>query len=831
MVRFYQSLKGKMIAVVVLIMVPIIVLSLLFLKKYHADVKRIEEKVSDALASTNIASKALLTVEKSSSSFSSLLLDYEKGDLKHLKEEYNNFIENENDFTMYAQILMWGTEDHRFHGHEKGKAYQRWLNTEMSQILKINSVEEVERQLAGQALLYFKVFYYHYLKSYEEILKSVEDRVSGNIKLNSLSEKKAFEEYRISQKYQKYTMQALEKFITYKVRYSDYQKNVILKKLNQQIEMMSILMISLMLAMLIGMWLLVSYYFVNPVYALMQKINDYKGGKLERLHVPVHTKDEIGALAHSFNLLADSLEKSTVSKKFVEDIFRAMPGMMVVIDENGKIIKVNESLCHSIQYEEMDLLDKRYDLVLSKGFKDVFDILKNGGFVQNFESIIMRKNGEDVPAVFYGRVLKNESDEIFGYVTIALDVKETKKLEREKNLIQKQLIQSQKMEAVGVLAGGIAHDFNNIIGGILGYASMIQKDYSGDSHLQKSISVIIKTAERAAELTKQLLGFARKGRYETVPIDLNHLLKDSSALLTKTINKQDLDIQIKCDQDLRLVNGDTNQIFQVLVNLGLNASDAIEGYGKIIFETKNDVAEDPFFKKRKKLNPENYVRFSVCDTGRGIPDEYIDKIFEPFFTTKDVGEGTGLGLSMIEGIVKNHGGEIYVESGLGEGTTFYIYFPIAKDQSTIPVKEEHLAVENISLENKTILIVDDENIMRDLASDIVISVGGKVVTAKNGLEAVNKYSEDPKHIDLVIMDIMMPQMDGIEAFQLISKVSQDVPFLFSSGFVENSEIKEFVGKTRVEFIRKPFKSDALLEKVFSLLKKKATTPMSGENLH
>lgn len=385
---------------------------------------------------------------------------------------------------------------------------------------------------------------------------------------------------------------------------------------------------------------------------------------------------------------------------------------------------------------------------------------------------------------------------------------------------QEQLVQSQKLEALGKLAGGIAHDFNNLLGAILGYANLLKNEFSTNPPIYKKLSIIEMSAQRGAELTRQLLGFARKGQYEKKKIDLNQSIQETCQLLSRSLDKN-INIQTEFESSLWPIEGDGTQIQQVLMNLGVNARDAMPYGGDLMLSSRNIIADKAYCQSHKKLKPGNYVRISISDTGLGISKEIQDKIFDPFFTTKPVGKGTGLGLSMVYGIMGNHNGVISVYSELNQGTIFHLYFPAMegaaadqKNDSEIHEQDDfHKRLrEERCLEGKKFLIVDDEKNIRELVGDILRSYGAIVSYSTNGEEAI-KEIEDGKRVDQVILDVIMPKMDGIQAFFKMRMMNPELPVLFCSGYSENSEMTELRRINHVDFIQKPFCEDSLLKKI------------------
>ncbi len=384
------------------------------------------------------------------------------------------------------------------------------------------------------------------------------------------------------------------------------------------------------------------------------------------------------------------------------------------------------------------------------------------------------------------------------------DITQLKNLEEERRKLSELLQESQKLEAVGTLAGGIAHDFNNILTGILGHASLLKIRTKDNPENYRSALTIEGAAERAAELTGQLLGFARKGKHRIQPVDINKTIADVVRLLERTIDKG-ISIQQIFASGEPIVKGDPGQMQQVLMNLALNACDAMPESGKLTFQTEIVPADEKFDLKNSKVSG-RYLKISVSDTGQGIQSDHLNHIFEPFFTTKEQGKGTGMGLAMVYGIVQNHGGHIDVSSEVGVGTTFRIYLPL----------EEGLKVEKLVLPADTnqtgsgrILLIDDESLIRDIASEILRSLGYQVSTAVDGEDAVRMYREDSQKFDLVIIDMMMPNLNGRDCFRELKKIKPQIKAILSSGYSLEGRAQEILDEGVIGFIQKPYTVDRL----------------------
>ena len=375
-----------------------------------------------------------------------------------------------------------------------------------------------------------------------------------------------------------------------------------------------------------------------------------------------------------------------------------------------------------------------------------------------------------------------------------------------------QLHQAQRMESIGTLAGGIAHDFNNLLMGIQGNASVMMLDLTPDDALYENIKSIQRCVKSGSNLTKQLLGFARGGKYVVKPTYMNEVLKRTAHIFGRT--RKEIKIHRRFKKDIWIVNVDVGQIEQVLLNLYVNAWQAMPDGGDLHLETDNVYLDKAYvFAKPFDVKPGRYVRISITDTGIGMDDSVQQRIFEPFFTTKAIGQGTGLGLASAYGIVKNHGGIITCYSAIGIGTTFNVYLPAyAKEgaETFHPIQESLKGSE-------TVLLVDDEKVIVEVAKKMMESLGYRVLTARSGREAIAIYEKKHGSIDLVILDMIMPYLSGKEVFDRLKKKDPQVKVLLASGYSLKGQAQEIMNSGCRGFIQKPFDTAELSKKIREVL--------------
>jgi PAS domain S-box-containing protein len=389
----------------------------------------------------------------------------------------------------------------------------------------------------------------------------------------------------------------------------------------------------------------------------------------------------------------------------------------------------------------------------------------------------------------------------------------------ERKLLQQQLLQSQKMEAIGQLAGGIAHDFNNLLTVINGYASLTLAGDDTPEHLRKPLLQIQAAGERAANLTRQLLVFSRKQTMQFKPVDINHTIEESTRMLSRMVGEQ-IELSLNLGSSLPQIEADTSMIEQILMNLVVNARDAMPQGGRLVISTELKEISVTEAKAIPGTRAGRFVQLSVADTGSGIAPEIISKIFEPFFTTKGIGQGTGLGLAMVFGIVENHHGWIHTESRLGEGTTFRIYLP-----TILPARSESRGArveDAIGRGTETILLVEDDDAVRELTLSVLQAYGYRVLTASTGAEGFEVWKQNRNDVRLLLTDMVMPDgMSGLELAKLLRAADPNLKVICMSGYNQETIDSESSSAGSIEFLQKPCPPRALARMVRSTLDAKS----------
>jgi len=391
------------------------------------------------------------------------------------------------------------------------------------------------------------------------------------------------------------------------------------------------------------------------------------------------------------------------------------------------------------------------------------------------------------------------------------DPESTEEVLKEK---QEQLLQAQKMEAIGRLAGGVAHDFNNLIGAITGYTDILRDSLSPHDPLQGDIQQIKSACRQASKLTKQLLAFGRKQPSKPRVIDLNDLVNEMLKMIQRVIG-EDIHVETKLESNLGAIKVDDNQLQQVLMNLAINARDAMPSGGTLTISTRNTKLMEKMDSNRWSVPPGDYVNLSVSDTGVGMSEDVIARVFEPFFTTKETGKGSGLGLSTAYGIVKQNRGSIRVKSAPGQGSVFNMYFP--RVHGPVTRKVNKMSTAPMKTGTETVLVVEDEGIFRDLIVRILKRDGYKTLEAANGGEALMICEEHKEQIDLMLTDVIMPQMNGRKLVERTLPLHPEMKVLYMSGYTDDVIADHGVLEEGVEFIEKPFSANVLLNKVREVL--------------
>ena len=489
----------------------------------------------------------------------------------------------------------------------------------------------------------------------------------------------------------------------------------------------------------------------------------------------------------------------------------ASEGVIVVIGE--KIAFINPRALQILGYTEEELNAKTlFDIVHFDDQNIVLDFyfntMKKEDVVLQYPFRIITK--KDETRWVLNNSVKIEWEKKIGVLNIFTDITESKKLEQ-------QLLQAQKMEAIGQFAGGIAHDFNNILTAIIGYGNLVKTKIIEDESLVKYVDNILTSAEKAANLTKSLLTFTRKQLIDPKPTDVNEVIINAERLLSKLIG-EDIEFSVKLNGGSLIVITDGNQITQVLMNLATNARDAMPRGGKLTIRTDTVEIDDIFIQKHGYGTKGLYALISFEDTGTGMNEKTIERIFEPFFTTKEVGKGTGLGLATVYGIIKQQNGYIDVQSALNEGTTFNIYLPVV-----LSALEENkpTGVADVIGGSETILVGEDEEDIRNFIREVLEGYGYRVIEAIDGEDVIRKFEENRNDVQLLILDVIMPKKTGKDAYSAINSENGNNPkVIFISGYTADFIQMHAGSDEEINFLYKPIDINMLLREVRRVLDEK-----------
>jgi len=540
-------------------------------------------------------------------------------------------------------------------------------------------------------------------------------------------------------------------------------------------------------------------------------------GYLYKLPSIIENAFHSSLLARQYTALKQSEEKyRSIFENAVEGLFQSTP--------EGRFVSANPAFAHMLGYEsEQDLIAGisdigKYYFVNNEDWHHYTQNLHKNGSVRYFEFQARCRDGSSIWVSESTRAIYDTQGKITIYEGYVTDITQRKQAEREKIKLEEQYRQAQKMESVGRLAGGVAHDYNNALSVIMGYAELSLYEAAPTGRLHGNLTEILNAAKRAANITRQLLAFARKQTIAPIRLDVNKIVENLLKMVRRLIG-EDIDLVWQPEENLWPVKMDPSQIDQLVVNLCVNARDAIKGVGKIIIETKNMTIDEDYCEDSSEFIPGDFIMLGVSDNGCGMDREIQEKIFEPFFTTKDVDKGTGLGLSTVYGIVKQNNGFININSEPGKGTTIKLFLSRFKGKGVDIQMETRAKIPRGN--GETILVVEDDPAILKLTQKILDSLGYTVLTADTPEEALSLARADSSRIHLLITDVIMPEMNGRELADRLQTFYPDICRVFMSGYTADIIALHGVLDEGVFFIQKPFSRKALAEMVRKALQGKA----------
>jgi len=510
-----------------------------------------------------------------------------------------------------------------------------------------------------------------------------------------------------------------------------------------------------------------------------------------------------------------TLKQAELALQHSEERYRSLVentiyGYFIFEIPSGRFLFLNQRSCDLYGYPMQEGLELSiWDVMSPEDHEDIRKLIKEQLEHKRLSSEhriynAVRKDGSTFRIEIYTSFITFKDKPVIQGVL--RDVTEQERLEH-------QLQQSQRMKAIGTLAGGIAHDFNNLLMGIQGYASLMLLDLDTSHPHHEKLKNIEQYVQNGSELTKQLLGFAMGGKYEVKPTDINELIKKNSRIFGRT--RKEVRFHEKYQKNLWTVEVDQGQMEQIFLNLYINAWQAMPGGGELYLKTENVILDENYVKSHD-VEPGRYIKISVTDTGTGMDEDTKQRIFDPFFTTKEMGRGTGLGLASAYGIIKNHGGFINVYSEQGQGTTFNIYFPVSEKG----LSGEKGFAEEVLRGTEMVLFVDDEDIIIDVGEQLLEKLGYSVLKAKNGRDALDIYKEKRDIIDIVVLDMIMPEMNGGDVYDRLKESNPEIKVILSSGYSVNGLAQDILDRGCNGFIQKPFNLKELSHKLREILDKK-----------
>ncbi len=587
------------------------------------------------------------------------------------------------------------------------------------------------------------------------------------------------------------------------------------------IRMMQILTtLTVLVIMVIGIAImLIMSSLTKPLHTLSVRAKEIAAGNLDGAALEVTSHDEIGILSTAFNTMVHNLKSTLSGLKESEQNYRSMfenaiEGILQT-SYDGSILNANPAMAKILGFKNVKALTKANIQVqtiyaYAADRDKVLSHLLEFGSIHDFEVQALTNNKEKIWLSLSAFLVRDDEGKPLQIESLIVNINDRKRAEQEREELFDRLGQSQKLEAVGQLAGGVAHDFNNMLSVILGQTELALLKSQPSDKFYKAFTEIRQAAEHSANLTRQLLAFARKQTTSPKVIDLHHNLRTAIALLRRLIT-EDIELNLTLADDLWKIRLDPDQLRQVLTNLCVNARDAISGNGNIDITLENVSLDKSYSKNSPDYQPGDYVCLSVRDSGCGMDETIKKHIFEPFFTTKEMHRGTGLGLSTVYGIVKQNNGFINIYSEPGQGTISKVYFPRHDEEPGMGLLEEFFEI--MSVDIGTVLLVEDEPTLLNIIDEMLGEMGCHVVAVASPLEAIELASDPSCAIDLLLTDVVMPEMNGKELATRIQAIRPEVKCLFMSGYTADIIAHKGVLEDGLNFINKPFSTQTLAKKI------------------
>ncbi len=552
----------------------------------------------------------------------------------------------------------------------------------------------------------------------------------------------------------------------------------------------------------------------------------HRDGSLRWIRHTLVTRDgPTGELLGYDGLIEDITERKRVEEELyaltarIEALIRVSPLAILLIDTDDKVRMWNPSAERIFGWTVEEAIGRPNPIVPDEKRDEYVGLRQKvleGHSVVNQETLRKRKDGVLLHVSISTAPVHDPSGKLVGRMAIIADITDRKRAEEERGQLERRLQQSQRLEAVGLLAGGIAHDFNNMLAVILGYAEALRDELPPDSGAQAELGEIIKAATRSSDLTRQLLAFAKRQTLEMKTVDLNRIILDIQSMLRRSL-RENIAIELRLSPSPCAITADQGQIGQVILNLALNAQYAMPEGGRLAIETSEVFLDNAYAETHADVSEGHHVMLTVSDTGFGMDRKTVERIFEPFFTTKPLGEGTGLGLPTVYGIVKQHEGSIEVHSEPGKGSTFKIFFP--KSEAPEAGAGPRLPQRTIH-GNETVLVAEDQNELRKLVCRNLSNLGYTVLDAMDGLSALRLAESHQGPIHLIVTDVIMEGLNGRELYERISEKRKGIKVVFISGYAGNVITQYGITDQEMDLLQKPFSSQTLVSKVREVLDRK-----------
>lgn len=548
--------------------------------------------------------------------------------------------------------------------------------------------------------------------------------------------------------------------------------------------------------------------FYPQLQARIQELEEHK----------VHLEEKSAALSNMLKELDGACRRAEEGEKRFRELAELLPQTVFETDLAGRATFANRFAFEMFGYTPSDFQQglNAIDLLVPEERDRVrADMARRlqGEDLPGQQYTALRKDRSTFPCIIYTTPIRDEAG-MKGFRGIVVDITEPVRLREQKNSIEEQYHQAQKMEAIGRLAGGVAHDLNNLLCPILGYAEMLLDQFSPEDERHHSVEEIHRAGLRARDLVRQLLAFSRKQALEIKVVDLNRAISSFETLLRRML-REDIEVRTKLSPSRTTVLADVGQIEQVIMNLAVNAQDAMPDGGRISIETETAELDETYTAEHHGVQPGPYILLAMSDTGQGMDAETREHIFDPFFTTKEKGKGTGLGLATVYGIVKQHGGSIWVYSEQDKGSTFKIFLPAALAAVTDSITP--LTMSKNGRGTETILLAEDSEMVRNLTVHILERQGYTVLSGTNGTECLRLLADHDGPLDLLITDVVMPDMNGKMLFERVATRCPGIKVLYMSGYTDDVIVQHGILDEGIAFIQKPFTVQSLAAKVREVL--------------